>query len=104
MKAKNQDRVKDFLKHIVKQGLSSENRLDWNNFYMFIALAHSHRRRWDHHDVMEMLVEYGVQKDQAKMFSEVYWHGRCLLYNQDHFNLLTPQYSNWVRQDGTPLS
>jgi hypothetical protein len=102
MKAKKQDRVKDFLKHIVKQGLSSENLKDWNRFYIFIARAHAYRRRWDHHDVMEMLVEYGVQKDQAKMFSEVYWHGRCLLSNQG--DPRRPQYRNWMRADGTPLS
>ena len=102
--SKKQDEIKAFLRRIVKQGLASESLQDWNRFYMFIARAHARRKRWDHHDVEGMLVQYGVPKGQAKMFSEVYWHGRCVLYNVHHFDELRPQYAGWASGHGAPLT
>jgi hypothetical protein len=97
VKTTRQDCVEDFLRRMVVVGLASENSYAWNRFYHFIGLAHSYRRKWDSHDVKKMLVKYGVPADKAEMFSEVYWHGRCVLYNRDHFDRYRPQYAKWVR-------
>jgi hypothetical protein len=104
MKVEKPDPIEDFLKRIVRLGLPSENFQDWNRFYHFIALAHAHRRGWDWYDLREMLMRYGVGAVQAGMFSKVYWHCRCVLYNRDHFDQHMPQYANWVRKDGTLLT
>lgn len=104
MKPQEHDRVEGVLKRIVRLGLASELAQDWNRFYKFIALAHAHRRGWDHHDVREMLVRYGIAEGKARMFSEVYWHGRCLLYSRDHFSTVRPEYAGWVRKGGTLLT
>jgi HD superfamily phosphohydrolase YqeK len=104
IRPEKQDRVEEFLRGIVRVGLASESLCDWNRFYRFIALAHAHRKRWNHQDVKQMLVQYGIPERQAKMFSEVYWHGRCVLYNVQHFSSRRPRCADWVRQDGGVLT
>jgi len=74
-----------YLEQIVKLGLSSHHPRAWSRFYHFITLAHQYRKGWDAHWIQRCLMEHGISREQAEMFSYVYWHGRCVLQAHRHF-------------------
>ena len=87
--------------YFAKDG-SSHPRV-WNSLYRFIAISHARNKGANHLDLRRRLVEFGLPEAKAIEYSEIYWHGRCILYVRSH-PYKRFDYLGWVRKGTSCLT
>ena len=83
--------------------LESSHPRTWDDFYHFIALAHSRRIGWGYREVWRRLRDYGLADRKAQMYSEIYWHSRCVLQVSRHISKQYV-YAKWLRSSDSRLT
>lgn len=98
---KPSDPFEDFLRGFAH--IESSHPRSWDLFYRFILRAHAKRKGWGYLDVRDRLVKHGLSEEKATMYSEVYWHGRCVLHLRKRHGKRYA-YADWVRKGATRLT
>ena len=83
--------------------LESSHPRTWDDFYHFIVFAHSKRIGWGHREVWRRLVDYGLSEPKAERYSEIYWHGRCVLQVRNQPSRRYA-YAKWMRGGASRLT
>ncbi len=83
--------------------IESSHPRSWDCFYRIVVMMHGRRIGWGHGEFRERLVQYGLPQAKAEMYSEIYWHCRCVLHLRGHFGE-RDAYANWKRIGATRLT
>ena len=76
----------------------------WVRLYQFIAVAHARNKGWSHTEIRQRLIGCGVPEAKATEYSEIYWHGRCILYVRSHPQQRITNYIGWLRSGASRLT
>ena|SRR5437867_1525510 len=84
--------------------LESAHPRSWGLFYRIVVMMHARRISWGHERLRERLVEYGLPRVRAEMYSEIYWHSRCVLHTRSHLREPNASYAKWIRGGASRLT
>ena len=83
--------------------LESSHPRTWDDFYHVVVMMHARRLGWGYGELRERMIGYGLPREKAQRYSEIYWHCRCVLHVRGHFSERYA-YTNWKRAGATRLT